>query len=146
MILYHILWIITRFFAWRRFYSNPSRTWQISADLVGSGSKLNYRCFIVLLMFFFKKSFLVTQVSIHHGFRKSFARFYPDLGVVTPTVLAIIWNQHKKFKKNQKNTNPLRCVILCDLYDMKNNRLGILQTFWKKCSQKELPCTMFHGF
>jgi hypothetical protein len=36
-----------------------------------------------------------------------------------------------KFKKNQKNVKPSRCVMLCDLVSMKNNKLGILQPFQK---------------
>jgi hypothetical protein len=74
------------------------------------------------------------------------ARLYPYLGAVTPTVLAAFWIGHKKFKKNQKNTNPSRCVILCDLVASKNNKLEILQTFWKSVHKKELSCIKFHGF
>jgi hypothetical protein len=71
------------------------------------------------------------------------AGFDPDLGAVTPTVLATFWNRHKKFKNN---TNPSRCVLLCDLVSRKNNKLGILQLLWKSVHKKELPYTKFHGF
>jgi hypothetical protein len=72
--------------------------------------------------------------------------FDPDLGAVTPTVLAAFWNGHKKFKNNQNNTNPSRCVMLCDLVSRKNNKLGILQLLWKSVHKKELSHTKFHGF
>jgi hypothetical protein len=75
-----------------------------------------------------------------------FARFYPDLGAVTPADLAAFWNRHKKFKKNQKNIKPLLSFMLCDLVARKNNKLGILQTFWKSVHTKELSCMKFHGF
>jgi hypothetical protein len=74
------------------------------------------------------------------------AGFDPDLGAVTPTVLAAFWNGHKKFKNNQNNTNPSRCVMLCDLVSRKNNKLGILQLLWKSVHKKELSHTKFHGF
>jgi hypothetical protein len=74
------------------------------------------------------------------------AGFDPDLGAVTPTVLAAFWNGHKKFKNNQNNTNPSRCVMLCDLVSRKNNNLGILQLLWKSVNKKELSRTKFHGF
>jgi hypothetical protein len=74
------------------------------------------------------------------------AGFDPDLGAVTPTVLAAFWNRHKKCKKNQNNTNPLRCVMLCDLVSRKNNKLRILQLFWKSVHKKELSRTKFYGF
>jgi hypothetical protein len=72
--------------------------------------------------------------------------FYPNLGVVTPAVLVAFWNRHKKFKKNLKNTNPSRCVMLCDLVPMKNNKLWILQLFWKSVHKKELSRTKLYGF
>jgi hypothetical protein len=53
---------------------------------------------------------------------------------------------HNKFKKIQKNTKPSRCVMLCDLVSRKNNKLRILETFWKSVHKKELPYTKFHGF
>jgi hypothetical protein len=74
------------------------------------------------------------------------ARFYPVIGTVTPVVLATFWNRHKKFKKHQKNTNPSRGIILCDLVARKNNKLWILPTFWKSVHKKELSCMKFHGF
>jgi hypothetical protein len=74
------------------------------------------------------------------------AGFDPDLGAVTPTVLAAFWNGHKKFKNNQNNTNSSRCVMLCDLVSRKNNKLGILQLLWKSVHKKELSRTKFHGF
>jgi hypothetical protein len=49
-------------------------------------------------------------------------------------------------KKNQKNTNPSRCIMLSDLVARKNNKLWILPIFWKSVHKKELPCTKFHGF
>jgi hypothetical protein len=72
--------------------------------------------------------------------------FDPDLGVVTPTVLAAFWNGHKKFKNNQNNSNPSRCVMLCELVSRNINKLGILQLFWKSVHKKELSRTKFHGF
>jgi hypothetical protein len=63
-----------------------------------------------------------------------------------PTVLAVFWNRHKIFKQNQKNTKSSRCVILCNLVANKNNRLRILQTFWKSVHKKELSCMKFHWF
>jgi hypothetical protein len=66
--------------------------------------------------------------------------------MVTPAVLAAFSNRHKKFLKNQKNTNPSRCIMLCDLVARKNNKLWILPIFWKSVQKKELPCTKFHGF
>jgi hypothetical protein len=74
------------------------------------------------------------------------ARFYPVIGTVTPAVLAAFWNRHNKFKKTQKDTNPSRCIMLCDLVARKNNKLWILPTFWKSVHKKELPCMKFHGF
>jgi hypothetical protein len=74
------------------------------------------------------------------------AWFDPDLWAVTPTVLAAFWNGHKKFKNNQNNTNPSRCVMLCDLVSRKNNKLGILQLLWKNVHKKKLSHTKFHGF
>jgi hypothetical protein len=74
------------------------------------------------------------------------AGFDPDLGAVTPTVLAAFWNGHKKFKNNQNNTNPSRCVMLCDLVSRKNNKIRILQLLWKSVHKKELSRTKFHDF
>jgi hypothetical protein len=74
------------------------------------------------------------------------AGFNPDLGAVTPTVLATFWNWHKKFRNNQKNINPSRCVMLYDLVSRKNNKLGILQLLWKSVQKKELSRTKFHAF
>jgi hypothetical protein len=74
------------------------------------------------------------------------AGFDPDLGAVTLTVLAAFWNRHKKFKNNQNNTNPSRCVMLCDLVSRKNNTLRILQILWKSVHKTELSRTKFHGF
>jgi hypothetical protein len=74
------------------------------------------------------------------------ARFYPDLGAVTAIILAAFWSRHKKFKTIQKNTNPSCCVMFCDLVTMKNNKLGILQLFWKSVHKKELSRTKFYGF
>jgi hypothetical protein len=74
------------------------------------------------------------------------ARFYPNLGAVKPAVLVAFWNRHNKFKKNQKNTNPSRCVMLCDLVVMKNNKLWILQLFWKRIQKIELSRTKFYDF
>jgi hypothetical protein len=61
-------------------------------------------------------------------------------------VLVAFWSRHKKFKKNHKNTNPSRCVMLCDLVARKNNKLWILQVFWKSVHKKELSRTKLHGF
>jgi hypothetical protein len=36
--------------------------------------------------------------------------------------------------------------MLCDLVAMKNNKLWILQLFWKSVHKKELPRTKFYGF
>jgi hypothetical protein len=36
--------------------------------------------------------------------------------------------------------------MLCDLVARKNNKLGILQTFWKSVHKKELRYTKLHGF
>jgi hypothetical protein len=123
-IVYHILCTINQLFAWKRFYSHPSRNWQISADSVGSGSNLNYRCFIVC-SYLKKNYFYMHKYLFHHRSIKSLARFYPRLGMVTPTVLATFWNRHKKFKNNQKNSNPSCYVMLCDLVAKENNKLEI---------------------
>jgi hypothetical protein len=63
-----------------------------------------------------------------------------------PGVLVAFWNVHNKFKTIQKNTKPARCVMLCDLVSRKNNKLGILETFWRSVHKKELPYTKVHGF
>jgi hypothetical protein len=63
-----------------------------------------------------------------------------------PIVLVTFLNVHNKFKKNQKNKNPSRCVMLCDLVSRKNNKLGILETFWKSVHKKELSRMKFYGF
>jgi hypothetical protein len=36
--------------------------------------------------------------------------------------------------------------MLCDLVNMKNNKLWILQLFWKRVYKKELSRTKFYGF
>jgi hypothetical protein len=72
--------------------------------------------------------------------------FDPDLGAVTPIVLAAFWNGYKKYKNNQNNTNPSRYVMLCDLVSRKNNKLGVLQLLWKSVHKKALSRTKFHGF
>jgi hypothetical protein len=74
------------------------------------------------------------------------AIFYPNLGAVAPAVLVAFWSRHKKFKKNHKNTNSSCCVMLCDLFAMKNNKLWILQPFQKSFYKKELSRTKFYGF
>jgi hypothetical protein len=61
-----------------------------------------------------------------------------------PAVLAAFWNRHKKIKV--KKIKPSRCVILYDLVARKNNKLGILQPFWKCVHKKELSRIKFHGF
>jgi hypothetical protein len=60
-ILYHILCTIHKLFAWKRFYSHPSRNWQIYASSVGSGPNLNYMCFILCSCFFQKIIFRYTS-------------------------------------------------------------------------------------
>jgi hypothetical protein len=57
-----------------------------------------------------------------------------------------ILSRHKKFKKIKKYTKPSRCVMLCDLDVRKNNKLVILQLFWKSVHIKEPSCTKFYGF
>jgi hypothetical protein len=99
-----------------------------------------------LLIFFSKNHFYVENYLFHQRSIKSSAGFDPDLGVVTPTVLAAFWNWNKKFKNNQNNTNPSCCVILCGLFSRKNNKLRILQLLWKSVHKKELSCTKFYGF
>jgi hypothetical protein len=54
MILYHTVCPIHHLFEWKKFFSLPSKNWQISADSAGSGSNLNYRCIIVCSCFFLK--------------------------------------------------------------------------------------------
>jgi hypothetical protein len=58
----------------------------------------------------------------------------------------VVRMDHNNSKKNQKNTNHSCCVMLCDLVARKNNKLRILQTFWKSVHKKELSHTKFHGF
>jgi hypothetical protein len=97
-------------------------------------------------MFFTKNNFKVHNYLFHQRSIKILAGFDPDLGAVTPTVLAAFWNRHKKFKNNQNNSNPSLCVILCDLVSRKNNKLRILQILWKGVHKKELSRMKFHGF
>jgi hypothetical protein len=63
-----------------------------------------------------------------------------------PAVLDAFWNRHKKFKKNQKNIKPSRCVLLCDLVSRKNNKLGILQTVWKSVHKNSYLIRSFISF
>jgi hypothetical protein len=97
-------------------------------------------------MFLKKNYFYIHKYLFHQRSIKSLARFYPGLGMVTPTVLAAFWNRHKKFKNNQKYSNPSCYVMLCDLVANKNNKLEISKTFWKSVHKKELSCMKFHGF
>jgi hypothetical protein len=62
MIIYHILCIIHQLFARKRLYSHPSKNRQISVISVGSGSNLNYRCFIVCSCFSTKIIFSYTSI------------------------------------------------------------------------------------
>jgi hypothetical protein len=97
-------------------------------------------------MFFSKNHFYIHKYLFHHRSIIFFAIFYPDIGTVTPTVLITFWNRCEKFKKNQKNTKASCFVMLCDLDARKNNKLGILQLFWKSVRIKEPSCTKFNGF
>jgi hypothetical protein len=97
-------------------------------------------------MFFSKNYFWVHNYLFNQRSINSFTRFYPVIGAVTLTDLAAFWNRHNKFKNNQNNTNPSRCVILCDLVARKNNKLWILPTFRKSVHKKELSRMKFHGF
>jgi hypothetical protein len=112
-ILYHILCTIHQFFARKKLSRRPSRNWQNYADSVGSGSNLNYRCFIFCSSFFQKKYFYVHKHLFHQRSINSFARVYPVLGMVTPAVFTAFWNWHKKFKKIKtiQNLRVVSCYV-----------------------------------
>jgi hypothetical protein len=62
MILYHTVCTIHHLFEWKKFFSLPSKNWQISTDSAGSGSNLNYMCFIVCSYFLPKIIFRYTSI------------------------------------------------------------------------------------
>jgi hypothetical protein len=62
MILYHTVCTIHHLFAWKKFSRHSSRNWQNFANSIGSGSNLNYRCFIVCSYVFPKIIFRYTSI------------------------------------------------------------------------------------
>ena len=77
-ILDHILCPIDQIVVCQKFFIYISSNRQISADSVGSGSNLNYSCFIVCLLLFLKKIiFRYTSSLFYQRSNKSFARFNP---------------------------------------------------------------------
>src|SRR4051812_28466662 len=60
--------------------------------------------------------------------------------------IQIIQNGHNKFKKNPKNENPSRGVILCYIVERKNTRLDILIMFRKNLHKMTYHVRGFMAF
>jgi hypothetical protein len=82
--------------------------------------KFELQVFYNLLKFFFQKSILGTQVSILSEIHKELCKilFRPRNGHARR--FGRILKSMLEIQKNQKNTKPSRCVMLCDLVHRKN--------------------------
>ena len=120
--------------------------WQIPADSVGSGSILNYNCFMFCSWFFTKIIFKYTSIYFITDtprvsqdpvprYERSCRQFWPLFEIVI-----------NKFKKTENNRKLSHCVILCDMVSRKNYKLGIIQIYWKCVIRNELSCMKIHVF
>ena len=80
-ILYHISCAINQLVVCKKLFNHLSSKWQISADSAGTGSILNYKCFIVFSLFF-----------VNFSFRYKSSHFIK----VIPKVL-LRWHRHTSF-------------------------------------------------
>jgi hypothetical protein len=67
----------------------------------------------------------------HHRYGTSAARRGTEARTVAPAISTRVPHRRWIFKKNQKNGKPALNVILCDLVERKNKKLG-LQQFLRK--------------
>ena len=100
----------------------------------------------VILVIFWKNHICVQNMLFHQRSTASVARFSPELRIFIPAALTIVWNEHNKFKNDRNNVKPSRGVILCDIFTIKNIKLGIFQTSPKNLLRMDYHVRCFMAF